>query len=50
MSLVKNKEVINYFKENNIQPKEECKCVWQAQIKHCRNNCTNISFHKINYK
>ena len=49
MSLVSNKEVVKYFKENDVKPKVNCKCISDASIKYCNKNCTNTSFHKINY-
>ena len=49
MSLVKNKEVVKYFEKPREPRKIKCGCETQAQIKHCRKNCNNTSFHKINY-
>ena len=52
MSLVKSKKVIEFFEDKNseVKVKIECKCKGlSACEKHCRLNCDNDSFHKINY-
>ena len=49
MSLVKNKKVITYLKSKEFKTKKDCTCSTDLAVKRCRENCTNNSFHKINY-